>query len=79
LLNSHTTHWASAARRLAHSGPLGSPRLGRACPNREICQERRGGVAGHGSHVDETRSVFEQVALGDELPEFLTLPAYELL
>ena len=28
---------------------------------------------------DETRAVFEQVALGDELPEFLTLPAYELL
>jgi malate synthase len=28
---------------------------------------------------DETRQLFEQVALGDEFPEFLTLPAYELL
>jgi malate synthase len=28
---------------------------------------------------DETRQVFEQVALGDDFPEFLTLPAYELL
>jgi malate synthase len=28
---------------------------------------------------DETRRVFEQVALGEDFPEFLTLPAYELL
>jgi malate synthase len=28
---------------------------------------------------EETRRVFEQVALGDEFEEFLTLPAYELL
>ncbi len=28
---------------------------------------------------DETRRVFEQVALGEEFPDFLTLPAYELL
>jgi malate synthase len=28
---------------------------------------------------DETRRVFEEVALGEEFPEFLTLPAYELL
>jgi len=28
---------------------------------------------------DDTRRVFEQVALADEFPEFLTLPAYELL
>jgi len=28
---------------------------------------------------DETRRVFEQVSLGEEFPEFLTLPAYELL
>ena len=27
----------------------------------------------------ETRRVFEQVALGEDFPEFLTLPAYELL
>ena len=28
---------------------------------------------------EETRRVFEQVALGEDFPEFLTLPAYELL
>jgi len=28
---------------------------------------------------DETREVFEKVALGDEFPDFLTLPAYEYL
>ncbi len=28
---------------------------------------------------DETREVFERVTLGDEFPEFLTLPAYEYL
>jgi malate synthase len=28
---------------------------------------------------DETRRIFEQVALSDELAEFLTLPAYEYL
>jgi malate synthase len=30
-------------------------------------------------HLDEAASLLEQVALADELPEFLTLPAYELL
>ena len=28
---------------------------------------------------DETREIFEQVALWDEFPDFLTLPAYEYL
>ena len=28
---------------------------------------------------DETREMFERVALGDDFPEFLTLPAYEYL
>jgi malate synthase len=31
------------------------------------------------SRPDEARALFEQVALGDELAEFLTLPAYEYL
>jgi malate synthase len=30
-------------------------------------------------HLDEAVTLLEQVALSDELPEFLTLPAYELL
>jgi len=29
--------------------------------------------------VEEARALFEQVALGDDFPEFLTLPAYERL
>ena len=29
--------------------------------------------------VDEAREIFEQVALGEELVEFLTLPAYDYL
>jgi len=28
---------------------------------------------------EETREVFEQVALADEFPEFLTLPAYDYI
>ena len=28
---------------------------------------------------DETREIFERVALSDDFPEFLTLPAYEYL
>jgi malate synthase len=31
------------------------------------------------SRVEEAAELFEQVALGQELAEFLTLPAYELL
>jgi malate synthase len=30
-------------------------------------------------HPDETRRVLERVALGEELPEFLTLSAYQIL
>jgi malate synthase len=28
---------------------------------------------------DETRAIFERVALADDFPEFLTLPAYEYI
>ena len=42
---------------------------------------RRGRRRGRGRRAGRTRRarVFEQVALGEEFPEFLTLPAYELL
>ncbi|MFL5846398.1 MAG: malate synthase A [Solirubrobacteraceae bacterium] len=33
----------------------------------------------HKGHPDETRALFEQVALGGDFPPFLTEPAYELL
>jgi hypothetical protein len=31
------------------------------------------------SRADEARELFEEVALGEELAEFLTIPAYERL
>ena len=34
---------------------------------------------GGGGRFDEARALFEQVALADDFPEFLTLPAYDLL
>jgi malate synthase len=30
-------------------------------------------------NLDDARRLFEQVALADEFPDFLTLPAYELV
>ena len=38
-------------------------------------------VAGIGAldRLDDVRRLFEQVALADEFPDFLTLPAYELI
>ena len=34
---------------------------------------------GEGGRATEAARLFEQVALAEEFPEFLTLPAYELL
>ena len=34
---------------------------------------------GNGGRLREARALFEQVALADDFPDFLTLPAYELL
>jgi malate synthase len=41
----------------------------------------RAGAAsrGHEQYVDAARSLFEQVALGSDFPDFLTLPAYRLV
>jgi malate synthase len=38
-------------------------------------------VAGIGElpRLDDARRLFEQVALADDFPDFLTLPAYELI
>jgi malate synthase len=38
-----------------------------------------GDAASEEGRFEDTRSVFEQVALSDDFVEFLTLPAYELL
>ena len=42
-------------------------------------REEVGEATGERGRPQETRSVFEQVALADELPDFLTLVAYPLL
>jgi malate synthase len=30
-------------------------------------------------HLDDARRLFEQVALAEDFPDFLTLPAYDLI
>jgi malate synthase len=45
----------------------------------EAIRELVGGEAFDGGRFAEARQVFEQVALGDDFVDFLTLPAYELL
>ena len=39
--------------------------------------DRGGDREARAADYDEARALFEQVALGDEFVEFLTLPAYE--
>ena len=56
-------------------------------PRRARCSTRRwrasatevGDEVWEKGRPDETRELFERVALGDDFPEFLTLPAYEYL
>jgi len=45
----------------------------------EVIADELGGEAFSALPYDEARQVFEQVALGPDFVEFLTLPAYELL
>ena len=45
----------------------------------ESLRERFGDEVYGKSRADEARAIFEQVALGEEFVEFLTLPAYEYL
>jgi malate synthase len=60
-------------------------RFGRADVARAIDEEvaqlraELGDEAYEQGRVDDARKIFEQVALGDELVEFLTLPAYDYL
>ena len=56
-----------------------TPELVRATIHEEL-EQIRGAVGDEvfaKSRPDEARALFEQVALGDELEEFLTLPAYD--
>ena len=44
-----------------------------------MSRHRELGLTGRESRADDARDVFEQVALGDDFVEFLTLPAYDYL
>jgi malate synthase len=45
---------------------------------RRVVGEEVEGI-GELENLDDARRLFEQVALADEFPDFLTLPAYELI
>jgi malate synthase len=45
---------------------------------RRVIDEEVAGI-GELDGLDDARRLFEQVALADEFPDFLTLPAYELI
>ena len=53
----------------------GRPRRGDGADPRRRSATR----SGRRGRPEETRALFERVALADDFPEFLTLPAYELL
>ena len=46
---------------------------------RRVIDEEVAGIGRAGERLDDARRLFEQVALADEFPDFLTLPAYELI
>jgi malate synthase len=62
-------------------GPQVTPKLIRATIDEELEKIRDdvGEKVFSKSRPDDARALFEQVALGDELVEFLTLPAYDYL
>jgi malate synthase len=45
---------------------------------RQVIEEEVAGI-GEIERLDDARRLFEQVALAEEFPDFLTLPAYELI
>ena len=53
-----------------------APRTARSSARTSSARSRRRSRKLDGDY-DEARELFEQVALGDEFVEFLTLPAYE--
>ncbi len=68
--------WVHHHRTLADSTPITAELV------RQLLDERQAALAEAGMDPEllgRARSVFEQVALADEFPSFLTLPAYELL
>jgi hypothetical protein len=45
---------------------------------RRVVGEEAAGI-GEVANLDAARGLFEQVALAEDFPDFLTLPAYELI
>ncbi len=80
IARSQVWQWVRHAVRL-EDGPQVTPALVRATIDEELDKIREdvGERVFSKSRPDEARALFEQVALGDELAEFLTVPAYEHL
>jgi malate synthase len=82
IARSQVWQWIRHGRSLSE-GPQVTPDLVRRIATEEL--ERIRGEIGDDEWFEtqgrprESRELFEQVALGDELEEFLTLPAYEWL
>jgi malate synthase len=73
--------WVHHGATLADDGRTVTPELVREILDEETAKihEAVGDETWEAGRPDETRRIFEQVCLSDELAEFLTLPAYELL
>jgi malate synthase len=73
--------WVKHAARLADDGRTVTADLVRQILDEETAKIRDSvdDKTWQAGRPEETRRLFEQVALSDELAEFLTLPAYELL
>jgi malate synthase len=80
IARSQVWQWVRHGVRL-REGEQVTPELVRATIDEELQQIRAavGDKVFAGSRPDEARALFEQVALGDELEEFLTLPAYDYI
>jgi malate synthase len=70
--------WVQHGARLAGEGPWVTPALVRLLADEEMETIRHavGDEAFRQGRFDEALRLFEQVALSEEFPEFLTIPAY---
>jgi malate synthase len=80
IARSQVWQWVRHGVRL-QDGPQVTPELVRRVVDEELdrIREAVGDEVFSKSRPDDARALFEQVALGDELVEFLTLPAYDYL
>jgi malate synthase len=71
--------WIRHGARVDEKGPQVTPALVRLLAGEELVTIRQaiGDAAFERGRFEEARSLLEQVALSEEFPEFLTLPAYE--